>query len=96
MNYIQDGKIILHEEQNYEYGNLDKNQFFYIMYSPVIFSSAKDLFNEIKIAPHFSSRTIQAALQDICIDADFDKNFDINLFEQDLVVEKWNYKKIKR
>lgn len=90
MEYICSGEIIQYEYNDYKYGELNENQFFYVMYSPVIYSSAKNLFNEIGIAPHFSSRTIQAALNEISVEADFDSSFNINLFEQDVVVEKWN------
>ena len=90
--YIMSGEYILHDDKiANKYGILEKNQFFYIMHYPIIFSSAKTLFNDIDIAPHFSSRTIEAALRSIGYIAEFDSSFNINEFQNELVVEKWNY-----
>lgn len=91
--YISSGEFIINDKDSRNvYGSLLKNQFFYVMKEPIIFNSAKRLYNKINVAPHFSSRTLEAAFRSINIIAEYDSSFDINEFDKTLVVEKWNYK----
>lgn len=69
----------------------DKKSFKYLMNSPVIFNSAKELFHELGFAQHFSSRVIEAYFNEHKIKAT-EKNFNPFAHQKNKVVEYWEFK----
>lgn len=99
LKFFVDSGYVSKAQIKWDYFNINrwnKNGRGYLVYAmenPVILPSAKKLFNEEKFGQHYSSRTIEAALNDCGIIGREVKDFDPNNFKIENVEELWEVRK---
>jgi hypothetical protein len=95
VGYLEGAWIEWKEDSEESWGKHGTATFFYHMVSPVILPGAQKLHEEVGIAPHLSSRTMEAALGKMGIDGR-EVGFDPGDWGPDEVVETWELKLLRR
>ncbi len=95
VGYLEGAWIEWEEGSEQSWGKSGTTRFSYHMVSPVILPGAQKLHEEVGIAPHLSSRTMEAALAAMGIDGR-EVGFDPCEWGPDEVVETWELKLLRR
>jgi hypothetical protein len=95
VGYLEGAWIEWKEGSEESWGKHGAATFSYHMVSPVILPGAQKLHEEVGIAPHLSSRTMETALAKMGIDGR-EVGFDPGEWGPDEVVETWELKLLRR
>jgi hypothetical protein len=93
--YLQGAWLEWHEGSEKTWPETGTARFSYHMVDPVILPGAQKLHDEVGIAPHLSSRTMEAALKAMGIDGR-EVDFDPGEWGPDEVVETWELRLLRR
>jgi len=92
--YFEDAKVDWTSFDKEKLENGGTTSFTYTIKNPVIYESARQLFNEEGFAQHYSTRIIQAALKEFGIHGKEEKKFNLLEFFSNNIKEKWELRKI--